>query len=66
MSVEQGYIPISSLSDFVPKLKPGPVSHSMGFGRMAIEDIGAKSFQYLYDFGDGWTRTALRLNAPSP
>ena len=23
----------------------------------AIEDIGAKSFKYLYDFGDGWTHT---------
>lgn len=23
----------------------------------AIEDIGAKSFKYLYDFGDGWTHS---------
>ena len=23
----------------------------------AIEDIGARSFKYLYDFGDGWTHT---------
>lgn len=35
----------------------GPIDACKETLLAAIEDIGAKSFKYLYDFGDGWTHT---------
>ncbi|TQY04955.1 plasmid pRiA4b ORF-3 family protein, partial [Rhizobium sp. rho-1.1] len=35
----------------------GPIDARKETLLAAIEDIGAKSFKYLYDFGDGWTHT---------
>ncbi|MDE4589081.1 plasmid pRiA4b ORF-3 family protein [Sinorhizobium meliloti] len=32
---------------------------------VAIDDIGAKSFKYLYDFGDGWTHS-IRIERTFP
>lgn len=35
----------------------GPIDARKATLLSAIEDIGARSFKYLYDFGDGWMHT---------
>jgi hypothetical protein len=37
-----------------PDWGDGPLDARKATLRSAVEDTGAKSFQYLYDFGDGW------------
>jgi hypothetical protein len=36
---------------------PGPLNAAKATLRLVLEDTGAKTLKYLYDFGDGWEHT---------
>ena len=41
-----------------PNLGDGPLDASKARLADVLHDVGAKSLNYLYDFGDGWEHTA--------
>ena len=68
------FAPAMSGGAFRSRMADGPLDARKARLIDVLEDIGAKTLRYLYDFGDGWehtvkverlaTRTRRRLSAP--